>query len=98
MALEKMDAAALPRVCSARHLLGRGGRAALRDGDANHHGVLLDTVCVRFDLVVDLGAHAAGDREGDEVSNEVDDVRRLACLLHKDGDDVEDARGELQAV
>mmetsp|Transcript_15952 Transcript_15952/g.51141 ORF Transcript_15952/g.51141 Transcript_15952/m.51141 type:complete len:223 (-) Transcript_15952:49-717(-) len=70
----------------------------MRDGDANHHGVLLDTVCVRFDLVVDLGAHAAGDREGDEVGNKVDDVRRLACLLHKDGDDVEDARGELQAV
>eukprot|EP00310_Coccolithus_braarudii_P008320 CAMPEP_0183360694 /NCGR_PEP_ID=MMETSP0164_2-20130417/55911_1 /TAXON_ID=221442 /ORGANISM="Coccolithus pelagicus ssp braarudi, Strain PLY182g" /LENGTH=190 /DNA_ID=CAMNT_0025535115 /DNA_START=291 /DNA_END=864 /DNA_ORIENTATION=- len=53
---------------------------------------------VALDLVVDLRAHAAGNRTGEEVGDEVNEVRSLTRRLHEDGNNVEYASNELQAV
>mmetsp|Transcript_23391 Transcript_23391/g.39967 ORF Transcript_23391/g.39967 Transcript_23391/m.39967 type:complete len:313 (-) Transcript_23391:40-978(-) len=69
----------------------------LPDRHALRHNVR-DLILVFLDLMVDLGAHAAGHGERYEVSDAVDNLGRFTRLIHENGHDVKDACEELEAV
>ncbi|KOO22292.1 hypothetical protein Ctob_003696 [Chrysochromulina tobinii] len=48
--------------------------------------------------MMDLRGHAPSDRAREQVDDEVQQLRKVAGGLEEDGDDVKDARDELEAV